>query len=132
MSNVNMDPAANPWGNTTSPPNNNIFGGSTSQSPDSSNNIDAFGMSTSSTSNSGATNVYGQDISNPNYGQGGGGPMAFDLDMKEGDRMPILSATDSTEGDGGQSAGEVFMGVQSPVPGGWPGWKWGVGGGDGR
>jgi hypothetical protein len=99
--NVNMDPAANPWGSTGSPPN--MF--TSASSPDS--NTANFGMN---------SNFYGQSFTNM-----AGGPMT--LDMGKGD-MPMLSATSMSSGDGGQSAGEVFMGVQSPQPGGVPAWKW--------
>ena len=41
-----------------------------------------------------------------------------------GQQMPNLSATSSTNIGNDNSAGEVFMGVQSPQPGGMPSWKW--------
>ncbi|KPI45212.1 putative transcriptional regulatory protein [Cyphellophora attinorum] len=144
MSNVNMDPAANPWSiQNPNSPSNNIFGQTTTSSPDSSSNnqdSSSFGMPTNS-STSGTTNFYGQNISNPALGNGGGGPMNFSFDTGTMDYNgisrssstgvgtdsmgPVLSETDTNSGgDGGQSAGEVFMGVQSPVPGGYTGWKW--------
>lgn len=52
--------------------------------------------------------------------------MSFDMSMGKGDG-PVLSATTTSSGDGGQGAGEVFMGVQSPQPGGIPTWKWTMG-----
>ena len=67
-------------------------------------------------------NFYGQNIGSNAGMNMMGGPMAFDVSQKQD--MPMLSATSAAEGDGGQSAREVFMGVQSPQPGGWGGWKW--------
>jgi hypothetical protein len=77
-------------------------------SPDSGNDA-SFGMN---------SNFYGQNIGSM-MGMGGGGPMSFDTN-KNGSG-PMLSTTSTDSGDGGQGAGEVFMGVQSPQPGGW---KW--------
>lgn len=83
-------------------------------SPDSNNDNNSFGMS----------NFYGQNVGNL---MGGGGPMSFDMNKNSG---PMLSTTSTESGDGGQGAGEVFMGVQSPQPGGIPVWKWSAMGGD--
>lgn len=106
VSNVNFDPAANPWGTGGSP--NNMF--QSTGSPES--NDASFGMN----------NFYGQNVGNTM-----GGPMTLDMGLGKGDG-PVLSATSSNSGgDGGQSAGEVFMGVQSPQPGGFPSWKWNMG-----
>ena len=41
-------------------------------------------------------------------------------------QMPNLSADSTTRSNDGNKAGEVFMGVQSPQPGGMPSWKWTV------
>ena len=99
--NVALDPAANPWGSGNSP-NNNLF--TQTSSPESNN--DAFGMNSS---------FYPQSI-----GSMMGGPM--DVTKSDG---PTLTATSMTESND-NSAGEVFMGVQSPQPGGIPSWKWTV------
>ena len=108
MGNMALDPAANIFGSAGSP--SNMF--TNQSSPDSVNDA-SFGMN----------NFYGQNI-----GQmvGSGGPMSFDTSMMKGDG-PVLSATSTSTGDGGQGAGEVFMGVQSPQPGGFPTWKWTMG-----
>jgi len=52
-----------------------------------------------------------------------GGPV--DMSKNDGQQMPDLSATSSTGGND-NSVGEVFMGVQTPQPGGIPNWKWTV------
>lgn len=52
-----------------------------------------------------------------------GGPV--DISKNDGQQMPDLSATSSAGGND-NSAGEVFMGVQTPQPGGIPNWKWTV------
>ena len=105
--NIAVDPAANPWGNPNSPPHNNMF--TSTSSPDSqsqSQNDAAYNM-----------NFYGQNIGNVS-----GGPM----DIKPDQGGPVLSANspENQSDEGRRSAGEVFMGVQSPVPGGYSGWKW--------
>ena len=108
MSNAALDPAANIFGGAGSP--SNMF---TSQSsPDSANDA-SFGMN----------NFYGQNIGQM---MGVGGPMTLDMGINPNDG-PMLSATSTSSGDGGQGAGEVFMGVQSPQPGGFPTWKWTIG-----
>jgi hypothetical protein len=60
----------------------------------------------------------GSIINNPGGGQDGS-------KTGDGQQMPNLSAT-STITSNDNSAGEVFMGVQSPQPGGVPSWKWTV------
>lgn len=109
MGNVALDPAANVFGSTGSP--NNMF--TNQSSPDSASDPN-FSMN----------NFYGQNIGQM---MGNGGPMSFDMALAKGDG-PMLSATSTSSGDGGQGAGEVFMGVQSPQPGGIPSWKWTMGG----
>jgi hypothetical protein len=108
MGNLALDPAANVFGSAGSP--NNMF---TNQSSPDSTNDTSYGMS----------NFYGQNIGQM---MGTGGPMSFDMGVGKGDG-PMLSASTSNSGDGGQGAGEVFMGVQSPQPGGIPSWKWTMG-----
>ena len=98
---ISLDPAANLWNSNS--PNNNMF--TQTSSPDSQNDT-SFGMN---------SNFYSQNI-----GSVMGGPM--DMNKPEG---PTLSA--NTPGNNNdQSAGEVFMGVQSPQPGGISNWKWTV------
>jgi hypothetical protein len=99
-SNVALDPAANPWGSNS--PNSNLFTQTTS--PDS--NSDSFGLN---------SNFYTQNI---------GSVMDGPMDMSKPDG-PTLTAT-STNASNDNSAGEVFMGVPSPQPGGIPSWKWTV------
>lgn len=52
---------------------------------------------------------------------GMGGPM--DVSKQNG---PTLSNSTPPSNSNDNSAGEVFMGVQSPQPGGVPSWKWTV------
>lgn len=54
-----------------------------------------------------------------------GSVMSGAVDMKS-DSMPNLSANSTTSASNDNSAGEVFMGRQSPQPGGMPSWKWTV------
>lgn len=103
-SNPTLDPAANLWGSGNSP-NQTMF--TQTSSPDSNNNSDNFGMNSS---------YYAQNI-----GSVMGGPM--DLSKTDG---PTLTATSTNSPPTDNSAGEVFMGVASPQPGGIPSWKWTV------
>jgi len=50
---------------------------------------------------------------------------AMDVSKQEA-QMPTLSANATGTSNDAASAGEVFMGVQSPQPGGVPSWKWTV------
>jgi hypothetical protein len=109
MGGMALDPAANIFGNAGSP--NNMF---TNQSSPESANDASYNMN----------NFYGQNIGQM---MGSGGPMSFDMGMMGKSDGPVLSASTTTSGDGGQSAGEVFMGVQSPQPGGYTSWKWTMG-----
>lgn len=109
MGNVALDPAANIFGSAGSP--SNMF--TNQSSPDSTNET-----------NYNMNNFYGQNIGQM---MGMGGPMSFDMGLGKGDG-PMLSASTSMDGaDGGQGAGDTFMGVQSPQPGGYPSWKWTMG-----
>lgn len=110
--NLSLDPAASLWSNTS--PNNNLF--TQTSSPENTAGESSFGMaSTGST-------FFPQNIgsmmsgSTPDLTKSEGGPSQ---------QMPNLSTT-STATPNGNSAGEVFMGVQSPQPGGVPSWKWTV------
>ena len=111
MGNPSLDPAANIFGSVGSP--SNMF--TNQSSPDSVGDVNYGNMN----------NFYGQNIGQM---MGMGGPMSFDMGLGKGDG-PMLSASTSMDsaGDGGQGAGEVFMGVQSPQPGGIPSWKWTMG-----
>lgn len=104
-STLTLDPAASLWSNNS--PSNNLF--TQTSSPDTAGDS-GFGMSGSS--------FYPQNI---------GSVMSGSVDMSSSDssKMPNLSATSTTAGHD-NSAGEVFMGVQSPQPGGVPSWKWTV------
>lgn len=101
-SNIRLDPAANPWGGAS--PNNNMF--TQTSSPESMNDS-SFGMN---------SNFFSQSIGNIV-----GGPM--DVNKQDG---PTLSSGTPGGNNNDNSAGEVFMGVQSPQPGGVPNWKWTV------
>jgi len=98
-STLSLDPAASLWPNNS--PNNNLF----TQSPDGTGDL---GM--------GGPNFYPQNIASV---------MSGSSDMSKSDQMPNLSAN-STSPSNDNSGGEVFMGVQSPQPGGIPSWKWTV------
>ncbi|EXJ78104.1 hypothetical protein A1O3_09265 [Capronia epimyces CBS 606.96] len=103
-SNLSLDPAASLW--STNSLNNNLF---TQTSPPEGAADVTFG-------------VAGSGFYPPNIGGMMGGP----LDMaKPESQMPNLSTT-STAASNDNGAGEVFMGVQSPQPGGIPSWKWTV------
>jgi hypothetical protein len=104
QNNVAFDPAANPWGGSNSP-NNNMF---TSTSSPESQNDSSYGMN---------SNYYSQSI---------GGVMGGPMDMNKTDGPVLSASTPGNNNDQNQSAGEVFMGVQSPQPGGVPSWKWTV------
>jgi hypothetical protein len=109
-SNLTLDPAANLWSNNS--PNNNLF--TQTSSPEGTTGDSSFGMPSTGSSfypaNIGSMiNSSGQDNSKTTDGQ----------------QMPNLSATSTTTSND-NSAGEVFMGVQSPQPGGVPSWKWTV------
>jgi hypothetical protein len=45
------------------------------------------------------------------------------MEMSKSDG-PTLTATSTNSPPTDNSAGEVFMGVASPQPGGYAGWKW--------
>lgn len=101
-SNLSLDPAANLWGNNS--PSSNLFAQPSS-------------TGTESSYSTGLPNFYG-------YGASMGGPVDMSK-MESQQPMPTLSANStSASNDGG--AGEVFMGVQTPQPGGIPSWKWTV------
>lgn len=110
-SNLTLDPAANLWSTTS--PNNNLF--TQTSSPDNTTGESSFGMPSSGSS------FYPQNI--------GSVMSASTPDLNSlkneggGQQMPNLSAN-STTVNNDNSAGEVFMGVQSPQPGGVPSWKW--------
>jgi hypothetical protein len=96
-STVSLDPAANLWSSNS--PENNMF--TQTSSPDSPPNDNAFGVHSS---------FYTQNIESV-------------MGASKSDQGPTLSAN-SPGNNNDQSAGEVFMGVSSPQPGGIPGWKW--------
>ncbi|KIX01600.1 uncharacterized protein Z518_09326 [Rhinocladiella mackenziei CBS 650.93] len=103
-SNLSLDPAASLWSNNS--PNNNLF--TQTSSPEGTADA-SFGM--------GGPNFYPQTMSSM---------MSGSTDLSKSDhQMPNLSANSTTTGND-NSAGEVFMGVQSPQPGGVPSWKWTV------
>jgi hypothetical protein len=97
--NLSLDPAANLWSSNS--PNNNQFT-NTSSPASSANNDSSFG-------HFGAFQT--QSVDNPMSNNG-----------------PTFSAstTNSNTGGNNAAAGETFMGVASPQPGGMPSWKWTV------
>ncbi|EXJ88483.1 hypothetical protein A1O1_05413 [Capronia coronata CBS 617.96] len=101
---MQLDPAANLW--STNSPSANLF--TQTSSPD--------GV-TDGTLGAAASNLYAQNIG----GMTGGPPEM----SKPENQMPHLSTTSTTTSND-NSAGEVFMGVQSPQPGGNPDWRWTV------
>ncbi len=103
-SGLTLDPAANLWSSTS--PSNNLF----AQSPEATGDASSYGMP--------GPLLYPQTISNV---------MSGSTDRsKSTDQMPNLSATATPSTNDSSTAGEVFMGVQSPQPGGVPSWKWTV------
>jgi hypothetical protein len=103
--NLSLDPASTLWSNNS--PNNNYF---TQTSPSDNTGDSSMGMQ--------GSGLYSQSI-----GSLMGGPV--DMSKNDGQQMPNLSANSSMGGND-NSAGEVFMGVQTPQPGGIPNWKWTV------
>ena len=103
-SSLSLDPAASLWSNNS--PNNNLF--TQTSSPDGTTD-GSFGI--------GSSTFY------PQIGSVMGGPV--DLTKTE-NQMPNLSATSASGNNDANSAGDTFMGVQSPQPGGIPSWKWTV------
>ncbi len=99
--NLGIDPAVNLWGSSNSS-NNNIFSNTTVSSPEGSG------------SNKDGTSSLNPNIFNPMGGK-----------EQQANQGPQFSA-DSSGGFGrnDENAGEVFMGLSSPLPGGVPAWKW--------
>ncbi|RMZ90091.1 hypothetical protein DV736_g2688, partial [Chaetothyriales sp. CBS 134916] len=112
-SSIALDPAANLWGGDGPSPNinNNSTNLFTQTSSPEAQNESLFSMGSS---------YYGQQQNVRNIN-------ASPIDMSNQDsQMPALSADAPATNQSDPSAGEVFMGVQSPQPGGIPGWKWTV------
>jgi hypothetical protein len=110
-SNLSLDPAANLWPNNS--PNNNLF--TQTSSPENTTGDSSFGMPSTGSS------FYPQNIGSVMSGS------TSDLTKSDGTQhMPNLSANSTATIGNDSSAGEVFMGVQSPQPGGIPSWKWTV------
>jgi hypothetical protein len=114
--NLGIDPANNLWSSNS--PNNNLFSSISSPEETGSTGKDALKSPNSNL--------------NPNFypTQDMGGIMRGKMDSAGGSAQmpnqgPQLSA-DSGFGGGGResNAGEVFMGLSSPQPGGLPGWQW--------
>jgi hypothetical protein len=114
--NLGIDPANNLWSSNS--PNNNLFSSLSSPEASSSSGNDA-----SVSANSGL---------NPNFypTQEVGGVMSGKRDPAGGGvqmphQGPQLSANSGFGGSESEAnAGEVFMGLSSPQPGGIPGWQW--------
>jgi hypothetical protein len=111
--NLSLDPAASLWSTNSPTNNNNLF--TQTSSPDNTNGDSSFGMPSTGSS------FYPQSIS----GVMSGSTPEISKTDSVGQQMPNLSAN-STAVSNDSSAGEVFMGVQSPQPGGIPSWKWTV------
>ena len=107
--NLGIDPAANLWSSNS--PSANLF--SSVSSPGNSNTESIVGLN---------SNLYPtQDI--------GSGLSGRDKISGRGMEMPPPPNQGSSlnpTGVGDSSAGEVFMGVSSPQPGGMPAWKWNI------
>jgi hypothetical protein len=102
--NLQLDPAAHLWSTTS--PNANLF--TQTSAPEG---------TTEGTFAATSSNYFAQNL---------GGMMGGPPDIsKPGNQMPTLSTTSTTESND-NSAGEVFMGVETPQPGGVPSWKWTV------
>ncbi|KIV84956.1 hypothetical protein PV11_00701 [Exophiala sideris] len=99
---LTLDPAANLWSNTST--SNNLF----TQSPDAAGD-GSFGL--------GGPTFFSQNMA---------GVMNVSGSSDQKDQMPDLTANSTSPVGNDNSAGEVFMGVQSPQPGGIPSWKWTV------
>ncbi|ETI25721.1 hypothetical protein G647_02495 [Cladophialophora carrionii CBS 160.54] len=106
-SNLSLDPAASLWSNNS--PNNNLF--TQTSSPDNTGDS-SFGLSST------GSNFYPQNIASLMSGS------TPDPKFEGSQPMPNLSATSTANVGNEGRAGEVFMGVQSPQPGGVPSWKW--------
>jgi hypothetical protein len=113
---LGIDPANNLWSSAS--PNNNLF--SSLSSPDAS----------SSTGND--SSVSAHPSLKPNFypPPDVGGVLSAKMDTAGGDTQmpnpgPQLSADRGFIGSGSEvNAGEVFMGLSSPQPGGVPAWQW--------
>ncbi|KAK5467939.1 hypothetical protein LTS15_000912 [Exophiala xenobiotica] len=104
--NLALDPAVNLWSSSSS--NNNLF----TQSPEAAND-GSFGM--------GGPSFYTQNTISSMMSE------STDSMPKSNDQMPNLTANStSPPGNDNSGAGEVFMGVSTPQPGGIPSWKWTV------
>lgn len=104
-SNLQLDPAVNLW--STNSPSANLF--TQTSSPEGTAD-GMFGM--------GGSNFYAQNL---------GGVMGPPSDVAKPDnKMPNLSTTSTAPTSNNDRAGEVFMGVQTPQPGGISDWKWTV------
>ncbi|EXJ57241.1 hypothetical protein A1O7_07588 [Cladophialophora yegresii CBS 114405] len=106
-SNLSLDPAASLWSNNS--PNNNLF--TQTSAPDNTGDS-SFGISGT------GPNFYPQNIASMVSGP------TPDQKFEGSQPMPNLSANSAPNVGNENSAGEVFMGVQSPQPGGVPSWKW--------
>ena len=105
------DPVANLWSSNS--PNNNLF--TQTSSPENTTGESSFGMPSNGSS------YYPQSIANMLSAS------TPDLAKSESiQQMPNLSANSTTSLGNDNRAGEVFMGRQSPQPGGVPNWKWTV------
>jgi hypothetical protein len=114
--NLGIDPANNLWSSNS--PNNNLFSSMSSPEATAANGHDASVSAHSSLNpNIYPTQEVGGVMSGKMDTAGGGAPM-----LSQG---PQLSADSGFGGSGSEAnAGEVFMGLSSPQPGGVPGWQW--------
>jgi hypothetical protein len=110
-SNLSLDPAANLWSNNS--PNNNLF--TQTSSPENTAGESSFGIPST-----------GSSFYPPSLGTMLSGSTPELSKTESSQQMPNLSANSTTNLGQDSSAGEVFMGVQSPQPGGVPSWKWTV------
>lgn len=114
--NLGIDPANNLWSSNS--PNNNLF--STMSSPEGSGptgNEAAVSATSNLNPNFYPTQKVNQIVSGQTDKAGGSAPLPI--------QGPHLSADSGLSGSGSEAnAGEVFMGLSSPQPGGLSAWQW--------
>jgi hypothetical protein len=114
--NLGIDPANNLWSSHS--PNNNLFSSlSSPEAPSSTGNDSSVSANPSLNPSFYPTHDVGGVMSGKMDTAGGGTQMP--------NQGPPLSAGSGFSGSGSEvNAGEVFMGLSSPQPGGVPGWQW--------
>lgn len=120
--NLGIDPAVNLW-SSNSPSMSNAFSGVSPSDRSGSNNVgnDKMGDMNSS---SYQPREFGSNLTGKPAG--GSTDMAPPPQPSQGPQFTPDTTPANSSGFGGSetNAGEVFMGVSSPTPGGVPAWKW--------